>query len=527
MRNVRFFPFYCFIFTLYPAIAMMANNITEEQLTVVIRPILFSLLFSALILSIMYFMFQKSIYKAGLMTLVITILFFSFGHLQSLLEGIYLFNIDLGRFRVLAIVNLFILIGTFLMIRGTSGNSEITCKVLTLVSLGLLLLPLGRIIYFTSKSAINYQLTTTRTHNERVSGNQTTKLPDIYYIILDSYTRQDVLENTYQFNNKPFIDELKAMDFYVAECARSNYQFTLLSLASSLNLDYLSSLDNRINTVPYDQSLLRNLIQHNQVRSILNKLGYRFVALENGYIGTRIPDADEYITFTRMKTEMLWNKFLNPFEEMFIQSTGAVVAYRLPLGFLSEAIKKASFPYYELAQIQLFQLNKISEISSEPGPKFVFMHMNIPHRPFIFDSNGSLQSDQGFYGTNGLAVDINYEKEGYRDQVAFLNNRLPEILSGIVRESKVNPIIIVQGDHGLDMKNRSYILNAIYPSSDLAEYLYPTITPVNTFRVIFSQYFGLSYPTLPDRSYSSANQDRFIFSDQFEGNPVCSARLSP
>ncbi len=458
------------------------------------------------------------------MTLIISILFFSYGHFLNVLEKVYLFNIELGRSRVLAVVNLLLVFGSYLFIRRLSGYSMKISKILTMIGIVLILLPLGKIIVSTTNIKINNQVSATKTENGRVLGDQLTDLPDIYYIILDSYTRQDVLLDTYQFDNKPFLNELKAEGFYVAECSRSNYQFTLLSLGSSLNLDYLANLDKRINSGPYDQAILRNLIQHNQARSILTKFGYRFIAMENGFIGTKIPDADEYIKFTRSNNEMIWNMFLNPFEEMFIQSTGAVVLYRLPLGFLSESIKKASFPYYELAQIQLFQLNKLPLITTEPGPKFVFMHMNIPHRPFIFDANGTLQSDSGFYGADGLAIDINYEKEGYRDQVAFLNSRLPEILKGIIQESRVNPIIILQGDHGLDMKNRSPILYAIYPSSNLKEFLYPTITPVNTFRAIFTKYFDLPYPKLPDRSFSSDNQDRFIFHEEFENNPGCSEK---
>ena len=31
--------------------------------------------------------------------------------------------------------------------------------------------------------------------------------------------------------------------------------------------------------------------------------------------------------------------------------------------------------------------------------------------------------------------------------------------------------------------------------------LYPTITPINSFRVVFNSYFGTNYPLLEDQSY--------------------------
>ena len=68
-----------------------------------------------------------------------------------------------------------------------------------------------------------------------------------------------------------------------------------------------------------------------------------------------------------------------------------------------------------------------------------------------------------------------------------------------------SPIIIIQGDHGLFSSNLDWrfgILNAYYlPGHN--DLLYPKITPVNTFRLIFNSYFGTDYQLLPDISYYS------------------------
>jgi hypothetical protein len=37
--------------------------------------------------------------------------------------------------------------------------------------------------------------------------------PDIYYIILDAYTREDTLQNIVGYDNGPFIDSLEKMGF--------------------------------------------------------------------------------------------------------------------------------------------------------------------------------------------------------------------------------------------------------------------------------------------------------------------------
>ena len=45
------------------------------------------------------------------------------------------------------------------------------------------------------------------------------------------------------------------------------------------------------------------------------------------------------------------------------------------------------------------------------------------------------------------------------------------------------------------------ILDAYYVSDEARADLYPEITPVNSFRVLFNHYFDADYPYLEDLSY--------------------------
>jgi hypothetical protein len=56
--------------------------------------------------------------------------------------------------------------------------------------------------------------------------------PDIYYLILDGYTGENVLKTMYSFDNSGFYDALRQRGFFVASRARCNYPTTFLSLAS-------------------------------------------------------------------------------------------------------------------------------------------------------------------------------------------------------------------------------------------------------------------------------------------------------
>jgi hypothetical protein len=51
------------------------------------------------------------------------------------------------------------------------------------------------------------------------------------------------------------------------------------------------------------------------------------------------------------------------------------------------------------------------------------------------------------------------------------------------------------------MAERFSIFNAYYLPGDGKSALYDTITPVNTFRIIFNEYFGATWERLEDKSF--------------------------
>jgi hypothetical protein len=86
-------------------------------------------------------------------------------------------------------------------------------------------------------------------------------------------------------------------------------------------------------------------------------------------------------------------------------------------------------------------------------------------------------------------------------------------------------LIILQGDHGpccflhhtsLDdtyLQDRMSILSAYYLPGGAGRELYDTITPVNSFRVVFNHCFGTGYKVLPDRSFYSSVTTPYKFID--------------
>ena len=99
---------------------------------------------------------------------------------------------------------------------------------------------------------------------------------------------------------------------------------------------------------------------------------------------------------------------------------------------------------------------------------------------------------------------------GLRGSGGLSQSALLEVIRAILDQSQDPPIIVLMGDHGMafdDLEDRLSNLNALLIPSPVE--LYPTITPVNTFRLIFDGVFGTSLGKLPDISYYSSGKDRF------------------
>ena len=157
----------------------------------------------------------------------------------------------------------------------------------------------------------------------------------------------------------------------------------------------------------------------------------------------------------------------------------------------------------------MYVLDKIDKLSYIKEPKLVFAHIIIPHPPYVFGPNGDPVAMEDVGTTKS-----DREDALYRDQAIYISNRMQEIVPRIISNSARPPIIIIQGDHGptvaKDAKTRMRNLNVYYfPGVDAP--LYPTITPVNTFRVIFNIYFGQNLPILKDKSLHSNYIDPFSF----------------
>ena len=336
--------------------------------------------------------------------------------------------------------------------------------------------------------------------------------PDIYYIVLDGYGRDDILKNMYDYDNTPFIHGLIDRGFYVAQKSRSNYAQTVLSLSSSLNFQYLEKLPEKFGKDSENQSPLRELIQDNAIMALLKNRGYETVAFSTGISFTELRSADSYIVTEGTLSE--WESFY---------------LMRTPIPTVLEEL--FGYSLYDVHKTRLTSMmNQLPTIATQESPQFVLAHFVAPHPPFVLgqqDRQWLIENDFSF--RDGSEFRYHYKISSqeyisrYRAQLDVLNSMIQKAIDGILSHSGRRSIIIVQSDHGpgayLDwqdptrtvMKERMSILNAYYFPEGPVDELYESISPVNTFRLILNRYFDVNIPLLEDESYFSTMSRPYDF----------------
>lgn len=228
--------------------------------------------------------------RASLLTAGLVLLFYSYGHVYSFVEGLLLGGFNVGRHRYLFPV--WGLVAVIWVYWVAIRHRRLSFRLAPLVGVGAALVVLPLIpMAAPMLTALRPQ---TANAPSQASPSTDAALPNIYYIIVDGYGRSDVLKDLYGADNSDFITFLERRGFFVATDARSNYSKTILSLASSLNMRYLDDVVQTQGVESTNRQPLIHMIQDSEVRRTLEAAGYRTVGFETGYPPTELTDASLY-----------------------------------------------------------------------------------------------------------------------------------------------------------------------------------------------------------------------------------------
>jgi hypothetical protein len=483
---------------LFPVLTVYSHNISQmvSVETDIFMPMLLIILSAVIIWGILWLALKNG-QKAAMVTSLLLFMFFSYGYFVEILSRhfypITIRGVFIGYNKLLLPPWTFLLAaGAILLIRMKRNLNNATV-ILNVAAFSLIAVTaVGIVAYKAEHRDIS------KTGKSHISGGsavvgreKSKKYRDIYYIILDEYANLNTMKNILKYDNSEFVDYLKGKGFHVDPKSRSNYPFTYSSLSSSLNMTHLTTLKEITeNKNKQDYSVFYKMIEDNEVKDFLKSKGYKFVFFSSDFTITKTNKYADRVV------QCDWG---NEFLLVMLEST---MLYPFEKDYLAPQERRKHIPCV---------FSELAKIPEEDGPVFAFAHMVLPHPSYVFDENGDMPSQAG------QEIWTEREKEKmYIGQVKYTNRMVKDLVDKILSRSKIPPIIILQGDHGTRLTMHSFrtstwtekniqarmgILNAYYLPGGGDKMLYDSITPVNTFRVIFNYYFHANFSLLDDTSY--------------------------
>jgi hypothetical protein len=340
-------------------------------------------------------------------------------------------------------------------------------------------------------------------------------LPNVYFVVPDRYGGVTALSETYGFDNEPFLTALEERGFAVARHAHANYIKTPLSLAATLNMEFLDpdALEAQAQDGGDRDPIHRVLRERLVVPASLKELGYRYVHIGNWWTpsGDNV-DADQ--------------TFVYEGQDEFGTALAQTTLLRA-LGNPNEA-PDDPWDWPVMRENNLYALDRLDETAEIPGPKYVFAHLVTTHPPYVHNADGSFTGRQ--------QVEELGQIESYVRQLQYANSRLLGFVDRVL-ENDPGAIIVIAADEGPfpdryqnaewpfdwrtdasadELEEKFGILLAMrVPEADLeAEGFHDELTPINIFRIIFNARFGADLDLLPDRTWAHVDLDHFY--DFFE-----------
>lgn len=352
--------------------------------------------------------------------------------------------------------------------------------------------------------------------------------PDIYYLVFDRYTNQNVLTQNFNFDNSEMVGFLDQQGFVTRENAYSNYAFTMSSVSSTMAMNYFPEFERKFGRDGRWQSAApyRSIFNDPPIANVLADQGYQYNHVSSWWDFTRVGiKADKhYAQSYRL------NVFNKSFYATDLQRDIFFKSILSP--WLKKGISFGDWPVlkYDLDRnpvenfnSQIDSLKAISARSDKNTPQFTLAHVLAPHPPYVFDQNGNTPPYDVESNDNGVDEQVKYANE-----LIYVNKRLKDLIAHI-RQTSPDAVVIVQADEGPypkqfrgPMSPERYYDPLELPQKQmqqkfgiLASYYMPGVergevekinSSVNVFRFVLNHYLGYNMQMLPDCQLSSGNK---------------------
>lgn len=328
--------------------------------------------------------------------------------------------------------------------------------------------------------------------------------PNIYVVLLDGYPRADTLSEAFGFDNSPFTDALADRGFQVIDESRSNYTKTLMTLASTLNMNYTHSID--ILDDPIDDAIRQSrqltvAINSSEGVRLLREHGYEILASGAAFGDTALMSADSFFE----------TGHLTRFEEQIAHFTWLATV----LDFVAPDYLPGQ--HRDAVEDSFGILTDVAD-SHGRGPFFMLTHVLSPHSPFLTAADGLPRPPPDCFPSRCSLWDTELQRTGMTKaeytsglvgQTQYLNEM---ILSAVDEIQSVDPdaVIALFSDHGIRYDIREideFFLNFLAVYSPSGQPLLPNdASPVNLLPYLFNEHLGTDLPVRPYEGWCSGEK---------------------
>ncbi len=477
LRNPYFLILLPLFFTLHVCAENPGLVSVKLALSIIIE---FSLI--GLLLTLFFRLYIKDFRKASLVGFVIVAFDIFFGSFQDFLMK-YFRDSWIVKYSVIIGAVVILLIILVIWLKKTRKNFYQFFLFLNLLFLVLIALDLVKL----SSYRLKKKEATVVDLSAQLVNCDTCNKPDIYLIITDGYAGDTVLNSYFKYDNSGFLSSLRERGFHVVNQSKSNYNFTVYTMASMFSMDYVHGFDKSQMVTQQDIYLSRDLIYKNNFTDFLKKNGY---SIEN--YSFMSPGG----TKGRIRLSYFPPKRALFTSQTFINRFTRNVGYHFP--FLAKWFYR-DIRNSEYNNNLMDSLLKKTAAVTASQPRFIFSQLILPHHPYYFDSLGNRRTvlDQ--------SPDVEQEKNDYIQYLVYTNKRLLNLVDSIQAYSKTPPVIMLMSDHGYRrFAGKQYndfqfmTLNTIYMPDGNYKGFYDGMSNVNQLRVLLNAQFAQRLPMLKD-----------------------------
>lgn len=316
--------------------------------------------------------------------------------------------------------------------------------------------------------------------------------PSIYFILLDEYSGSDALKTLFNYDNTRFEEFLQQQQFKVNHHTSSNYVFTVFSVASTLNMQYLQDLGKQSDQNHFGYRKATMHIGDNIVTQFLQQQGYRI----NNFSYFPLPGAPAIFKSDYLpgKISLITHKTMY---SRVVKELVLVLASRYSIHYFQE--KYDAFYINNNEAIMQQALEEAQQRNATPS--FNYLHLMLPHYPFAYDSLG--QRITPFWKRKSFTLQ---DLEGaYLQYTVYTNKRLQKFIAELQQRTAGKAIIVLLSDHGyrtyrpnMDRTLPYKTINAVYLPQQNYGAWYDSMTNVNQFRALLNTSFGQKLPMLKD-----------------------------